>query len=202
MLPVGNLFYAQPLVRMLAKSGDMLTDLGCPPHCVEGLFGSLLLGKLFARSGALTLFDAVDCSEIDQIVSKHSLDPDRRQCGGCGNKLTEAFHMPFTGMWRSKELCGIFDAKSPLTGGLVEQGQVRYLLIGDRWKRRWLRRRGRGRGLGLSSWLRRKLAVVAERRACSSRHESRRRLTGTRIGLRESWGSRSELSEKAGSAGR
>lgn len=54
------------------------TDLGRPSHGVKGLFSSLLLSKLFARAGALTLFDVVDCSGVGQSVSQHSPTTDRR----------------------------------------------------------------------------------------------------------------------------
>jgi hypothetical protein len=61
------------------------------------MFGGFLFGKLLARPGSLTLLDAVD----------------------------QAFHVPFTSMWRPKEFCGIFNTEPSLAGGLIEQGQER-----------------------------------------------------------------------------
>ena len=98
-------------------------------------------------------------------------------------------------MWGPKELCGIFETKPALAGGLIEQGQIRNL--GGGWKRRGLRCRGRGLGLvRASSGGGNRTVAIGERTGGSVNVRRWQATTGT--GLRKRWGG--ELAAKASRA--
>jgi hypothetical protein len=113
-------------------------------------------------------------------------------------------------MQGSGELGGILDTKSPLAGGLIEQGEVRNLPVRHGWKLRglgrwgWkpqgLDRRGWWRRLERrTGWLRGEEAVGVREWIVASR-QMRRGLVA-RTGLGERRGIRLELVEESSLAG-
>lgn len=100
-------------------------------------------------------------------------------------------------MRRPEELSSILYSKPPLTGGLIEQRQVRNLLVRCWWEGWRFGRRRWWLLLERSSGLLRGEETISVRESTGGPGNVRRRLADARTGLRVCWGVRLELVHEA-----